>query len=60
MLKTLRGVHKVEEYLAASADSIGSGSMEFHDVVADNGNCCFRWVLTIRCKLWASGMETQK
>jgi len=58
-LKTVRGVDAVEEYLAASAEAIDMGTVEFLDLVADNGNYYFRWVMTIRFKRWASRENTR-
>jgi limonene-1,2-epoxide hydrolase len=58
-LKTVRGVEAVEEYLAASAEAIDLGTVEFLDLVSDNGNYYFRWVMTIRFKRWASRENTR-
>lgn len=56
-LKTVRGVDQVEEYLAASAEAIDKGTVEFEDVVAADGNYYFRWVMTLRFKRFARGED---
>lgn len=56
-LKTVRGVDGVEEYLVASADAIERGTVEFLDVVAEDGNYYFRWLMTIRFKRFARGED---
>jgi hypothetical protein len=52
-LKTVRGVSEVQEYLTATAEAIDKGTVEFLDVVSDNGNYYFRWAMTIRFKRFA-------
>lgn len=54
-LKTVRGAEEIEEYLAASADAIEKGTVEFLDVVAKDGNYYFRWAMTLRFKRIARG-----
>lgn len=56
-LKTVRGVEEVQEYLTATADAIDKGTVEFLDVVSDNGNYYFRWAMTIRFKRFARGQD---
>ena len=56
-LKTVRGVEEVEGYLAASADAIEKGTVEFLDLVAGDGNYYFRWEMTIRFKRFARGED---
>jgi len=56
-LKTVRGVEEVEEYLAASAEAIDKGTVEFEDLVADGGNYYFRWVMTLRFQRFARGED---
>ena len=56
-LKTLRGVDEVEEHLAATAEALESGTVEFLDLVADDGDYYFRWVLKSRFKRLAKGEE---
>jgi hypothetical protein len=58
-LKTLHGVDDLQEYLTASGEAIDKGTVEFLDVVADNGNYYFRWVMTIRFKQLARGEDTR-
>ena len=56
-LKTVRGAEEIEDYLAASADAIEKGTVEFLDLVADDGNYYFRWKMTIRFKRFARGED---
>ena len=56
-LKTVRGVDRVEEYLVASAEAIDHGTVEFSDLVAEDGNYYFRWVMKLRFKRLARGEE---
>ena len=56
-LKTLRGVDEVEEHLAATADALEKGTVEFVDLVAEDGNYYFRWVMTVSFKRLARGEE---
>lgn len=56
-LKTVRGVDRVEEYLAASADAIDRGTVEFLDVVSQDGDYYFRWLMTLRFKRLARGED---
>ena len=58
-LKTMRGVEDLQEYLMATSEAIDKGTVEFLDVVADNGNYYFRWVMTIRFKKLARGEDTR-
>ena len=56
-LKTLHGVDAVERHLVATADSIDSGTVEFVDLVAANGDYYFRWVMTVRFKKFDRGED---
>jgi len=56
-LKTMHGAAEIEAYLAASADAIDKGSVEFLDLVARDGNYYFRWLMTIRFKRFARGED---
>ncbi len=56
-LKTVRGVDEVEAYLAASAEAIEKGTVEFLDLAVKDGNYYFRWVMTIRFKRFARGED---
>jgi hypothetical protein len=58
-LKTVRGSAAIAEYLAATAEAIDKGTVEFLDVVSDNGNYYFRWAMTVRFKSFASGEDTR-
>lgn len=58
-IKTLRRVEDLQEYLAATSEAIDKGTVEFLDVVADNGNYYFRWQMTIRFKQFARGEDTR-
>ena len=58
-LKTLRGVEDLQEYLTTTSEAIDGGTVEFLDIVADNGNYYFRWAMTIRFKRWARGEDTR-
>lgn len=58
-IKTVRGVEDVRDYLTATGAAIHKGTVEFLDVVADNGNYYFRWAMTIRFKRFARGEDTQ-
>ncbi len=49
-LKTLRGIEAVEAHLAATAEAIDKGTVEFVDLVAEDGDYYFRWVMTVRFK----------
>jgi len=56
-IKTLHRVEDLQEYLTATSEAIDKGTVDFLDVVADNGNYYFRWVMTIRFKRLARGEE---
>jgi len=56
-IKTVHGAPAVEEYLTATGEAIDKGTVEFLDLVADNGNYYFRWVMTIRFKRFARGED---
>ncbi len=56
-LKTVRGAEAVEEYLTDSAEAIDQGTVEFLDLVAEDGNYYFRWTMAIRFKRFARGEE---
>ena len=56
-LKTLRGVDQVEAHLTATAEALEAGTVDFVDLVAENGNYYFRWELEVRAKRIASGEE---
>lgn len=54
-LKTLRSRDEVEEHLAATANSLLAGTVEFVDLAARDGNYYFRWVMTVQSKRLAAG-----
>lgn len=54
-LKTVRGAAAVEEYLAASADAVDEGTVDFLDRVVSDGNYYFRWRMTLRFKRFGGG-----
>ena len=56
-LKTLRAAEEVQEYFQATTEAIDKGTVEFLDLVADNGNYYFRWSMTIRFKRLARGED---
>ena len=56
-IKTVRGAKDVREYLTATGEGIDRGTVEFLDLVADNGNYYFRWLMTIRFKRFARGED---
>ena len=56
-IKTLHRVEDLQEYLTTTSEAIDKGTVDFLDVVADNGNYYFRWVMTIRFKRLARGEE---
>ncbi|MGB5390992.1 MAG: nuclear transport factor 2 family protein [Thermoanaerobaculia bacterium] len=56
-IKTLHRVEDLQEYLTATSEAIDKGTVDFLDVVADNGNYYFRWAMTIRFKRLARGEE---
>lgn len=58
-LKTIRDVAELERYLAASADAVEVGTVEFLDLVAANGDYYFRWEMTLEFKKLAKG-ETHR
>ena len=49
-LKTLHGVDEVAKHFAATAAALESGTVEFVDLVAEDGDYYFRWVMTMRFK----------
>ena len=57
-LKTIRGSEAIEDYLAASAEALDTGTVEFLDVVASDGNYYFRWRMTLRFKKLARDRDT--
>ena len=56
-LKTVRGADAIEDYLMATAEAIEHGTVDFLDVVTQNGNYYFRWAMTIRFKRFARGED---
>ena len=56
-IKTVHGVEDVQEYLTATGEAIDRGTVEFLDLVSDNGNYYFRWTMTIRFKRFARGQD---
>lgn len=56
-IKTVHGVENVQEYLTATGEAIDKGTVEFLDLVSDNGNYYFRWAMTIRFKRFARGQD---
>ncbi len=56
-IKTVHGVEIVQEYLTATGEAIDKGTVEFLDLVSDNGNYYFRWAMTIRFKRFARGED---
>lgn len=56
-IKTVRGARNVQEYLTATGEAIDKGTVEFLDVVVDNGNYYFRWAMTIQFKRFARGED---
>jgi len=58
-LKTIRDAAEVERYLAASADAVEVGTVEFLDLVVSNGDYYFRWEMTLEFKKIAKG-ETHR
>ena len=56
-IKTVRGAEDVEEYLTETGEAIDKGTVEFLDLVSDNGNYYFRWAMTIRFKRFARGED---
>ncbi len=56
-LKTVRGAAALEEYLGASGDALELGTVEFLDLVVQDGNYYFRWLMTLRFKRFARGGE---
>lgn len=57
-LKTVLGGDAISEYLAASADALESGTVDFLDVVASDGNYYFRWKMDLVFKKIARGQQT--
>ncbi len=47
-LKTLHGVDEVEEHLAATADALEQGTVEFVDLAVQDGDYYFRWEMLVR------------
>jgi hypothetical protein len=58
-IKTVHGAEDLQEYLTATAEAIDKGTVEFLDLVADNGNYYFRWAMTIRFRRFARGEDTR-
>ena len=58
-IKTVHGVEQIREYLVESGEAIDKGEVEFVDLVSDNGNYYFRWVMTIQFKKLADGEDTR-
>ena len=58
-VKTVHGAEDVHQYLTATGEAIDKGTVEFLDLVADNGNYYFRWLMTIRFKNFAGGEDTR-
>ena len=58
-IKTVHGVEHIREYLVESGEAIDKGEVEFVDLVSDNGNYYFRWVMTIQFKKFARGEDTR-
>jgi ketosteroid isomerase-like protein len=56
-LKTLRGVDAVARHFAATAEAVETGTVEFVDLVAEDGDYYFRWVMTVRFKRLDDGAE---
>jgi len=56
-IKTVHGATDLQEYLTETAEAIDKGTVEFLDLVADNGNYYFRWQMTIRFKRFARGED---
>jgi hypothetical protein len=57
-LKTVRGSEAIAEYLAKSGDALETGTVDFLDVVASNGNYYLRWKMTLQFKSFAKGQRT--
>ena len=51
------GCENVCEYLTATGEAISGGTVEFLDLVSDNGNYYLRWAMTIRFKRFAQGQD---
>lgn len=56
-LKTVHGADAIEEYLGETSDGIDKGTVQFLDVVSDNGNYYFRWLMTIQFKKFDRGED---
>ncbi len=54
-LKTIRSVAELEEYLGATGDNLESGTVEFQDLVVQDGNYYFRWQMSLRFKRFDRG-----
>jgi hypothetical protein len=57
-IKTVRSSTALVDYLAASADALETGTVEFLDVVNSDGNYYFRWQMTLRFKKLARDRDT--
>ena len=57
-LKTLHGAAAVEDHLAATAEALEAGTVDFLDLVSDDGDYYFRWQMTVRSKRLAGGEPT--
>ncbi len=56
-LKTLHGVDAVARHFAATAEAVETGTVEFVDLVAADGDYYFRWVMTVRFKRLDKGVD---
>ena len=56
-LKTVRGAEAIREYLGVTAEAVDRGTVEFLDLVADDGNYYFRWLMTLRFKRFDAGED---
>lgn len=54
-LKTIRDLDELAEYLGATGENLESGTVEFLDVVADEGNYYFRWRMSLEFKRFDRG-----
>ncbi len=58
-LKTVIGAAAIEDYLAASANSVESCAVEVVDVAESGGDYYFRWVMEITFKKFNKGETTR-
>lgn len=56
-IKTKHRAEEVREYLTETAAALDKGTVEFLEVVSDNGNYYFRWAMTLRFKRFAKGED---